>query len=75
MTRVHLAALAVVCGLCLLTLSRPAPAFSQVLESLDKAEPGEHAGHGDHHHLHLPLGEATSTPDFTYTQDTLGPAN
>jgi len=75
MTRVHLAALAVLGGLCLLTLSRPARAFSQVLESLDKAEPGEHAGHGEHHHLHLPLGEAKCAPDFTYTQGPLGPAS
>ena len=75
MIRIRLAVLLVLCGWCLLTLSRPLPAFSQVLETLDKAEPSEHAGHGEHHHLHLPLGEAKCAPEFTYAQGPLGPSS
>jgi carbonic anhydrase len=43
----------------------------QVMEKMEKVEP-EHAGHGEHHHLHLPLGEAACAPKFTYDQGPLG---
>ena len=47
-------------GLCL------SPAHAQVIEKMEKTEPGLHAGHGEHHHLQLPLGEAKCEPEFTY---------
>jgi carbonic anhydrase len=75
MTRVRLAALAVIVGLCLLSGGGLAPAFSQVMEHMDKLEPGEHAGHAEHHHLHLPLGEAKCAPQFTYAQGPSGPSS
>jgi carbonic anhydrase len=75
MTRMPLAAIAVIAGLCLLAGGGAAPAFSQVMEHMDKANPAEHAGHGEHHHLHLPLGEAKCAPQFTYTQGPVGPAS
>jgi carbonic anhydrase len=45
------------------------------MEHMEKLEPGQHAGHGEHHHLHLPLGAATCSPEFTYTQGPLGPSS
>ena len=75
MSLIRLAALAAIVGLCLLAGGSSAPAFSQVLEHMEKADPGEHAGHGEHHHLHLPLGESKCAPQFTYTQGRVGPAN
>jgi carbonic anhydrase len=71
----RLAALAVLVGLCLLAGGSSAPAFSQVMEHMDKLEPGQHADHGEHHHLHLPLGEGKCAPQFTYTQGPLGPSS
>jgi hypothetical protein len=43
-----------------------------VIESPEKMEPGQHAGHGDHHHLQLPLGEAQCEPKHTYQVGPLG---
>lgn len=68
-------ALAVLGGFCLLSASRPVPAFGQVLDSMEKMDPGQHAGHGEHHHLHLPLGEAKCAPQFTFTPGPLGPTS
>jgi carbonic anhydrase len=71
----RLAAIAVLVMLCLLAGRGSAPAFSQVMEHMEKADPGGHAGHGEHHHLHLRLGEATCAPEFTFTPGPLGPAS
>lgn len=60
-------------GLCFFGMSLPAA--GQVLEKLDKAEHGQHAGHGEHHHLHLPLGEVACAPKYTYEQGALGPGH
>jgi len=60
-------------GLCFFNLSHPIPATSQVLESLEKMKPDQHQGHGDHHHLHMTLGEETCAPKYTYTEGLLGP--
>ena len=62
-------------ALSLARLSQPAPAVGQVIEKMEKVEPGEHAGHGEHHHLHLPLGEAACAPKFTYDRGALGPGS
>ena len=62
-------------ALGLARLSHPAPAAGQALEKMEKMAPGEHAGHGEHHHLHMPLGEAACAPKFTYDQGALGPAS
>jgi carbonic anhydrase len=75
MTPSRLAAIAVLVMLCLLAERGSAPAFSQVMEHMEKADPGEHAGHGEHHHLHLHLGEATCAPEFTFTPGPLGPSS
>ena len=75
MTRMGLAALAVIVGLYLFAGGGSAPAFSQVMEHMDKAEPGQHAGHAENHHLHLTLGEAKCAPQFTYTQGPVDPAS
>ena len=75
MTRARSTAIAALGGLCLLTGNRPCPAFGQVLEGLEKVDPGQHAGHGEHHHLHLPLGEAKCAPEFTFTPGPLGPSS
>jgi carbonic anhydrase len=57
-------------GLCL------SPAHAQVIEKMEKTEPGLHAGHGEHHHLQLPLGEAKCEPEFTYELGAaLGPSH
>src|SRR5215472_8467779 len=53
----------------------PVRAFGQALEALEKADPDQHSGHGEHHHLHLSLGESTCAPEFTFTPGPLGPAN
>jgi carbonic anhydrase len=74
MTRARSTALASLGGLCLLAITRPVPAFGQLLEGLEKVDPGQHAGHGEHHHLHLPLGEAKCAPAFTFTPGPLGPS-
>jgi carbonic anhydrase len=74
MRRASFAALAALGGLCLFTVNRPVPAYGQVLESLEKVDPDEHAGHGEHHHLHLPLGEAKCAPEFTFAPGPLGPS-
>ena len=74
MPRMRLTALAVMVGLFLLA-GGSVPASSQVMEHMDKADPGEHAGHREHHHLHLPLGEAKCAPQFTYNQGPVGPAS
>jgi len=58
----------------LLLLSSCAAA-GQVLDQMEKVEPGRHAGHGEHHHLRLPLGEAACGPKFTYDQGTAGPGH
>lgn len=63
------------CGLCLSSFSHPAPAVSQVLETLEKVEPGQHEGHGEHHHLHLPLGEEKCEAKYTYDEGPLGPSS
>jgi carbonic anhydrase len=72
MIRLRLAALAV---WCLVIVIFAAPGLSQVMETMEKAEPGQHAGHGEHHHLHLPIGEAKCAPEFTFTPGPLGPAS
>ena len=74
MTRMRSTALAVWGGLCLLAVDRSVPAFGQVLEKMDKVDPSPHAGHGEHHHLHLPLGAATCAPEFTFTPGPIGPS-
>ena len=75
MTRAHTAALAAFAVLSVLLLSFPAPASGQVLDSMEKLDPSLHAGHGEHHHLHLPLGESTCAAEFTYSQGPLAPAS
>jgi carbonic anhydrase len=75
MTCTRWGALAVAAGLCLLAGGGSAPAWSQVMEHMDKLEPGQHADHAEHHHLHLPLGEEKCAPQFTYAQDALGPSS
>ena len=75
MSRMRLAAFAVIVGWCLLAGGGSVPAFSQVMEHMEKADPSEHAGQGEHHHLHLPLGEAKCAPQFTYAQGPVGPAS
>jgi len=62
------------CGLYLSGFSHPAPAASQVLESLEKVEAKQHDGHGDHHHLHLPLGEQKCEAKYTYNDGLFGPS-
>ncbi len=62
------------CGVSLYSLSCPAPAYGQVIEKMEKVEPGQHAGHGEHHHLQLPLGEAKCEPKYTYRIGPLGPS-
>jgi carbonic anhydrase len=74
MTWARSTAFAALGGLCLLTANGPVPAFGQVLENLEKVDPGQHAGHGEHHHLHLPLGEAKCAPEFTFAPGPLGPS-
>jgi carbonic anhydrase len=61
--------------LCVFTVIFAAPALTQVLENLEKVDPGQHAAHGEHHHLHLPMGEAKCAPAFTFTPGPLGPAS
>jgi len=64
-------------GLSLARLSQPAPAAAQELEKLEKVDHSAHTAHagGEHHHLYLPLGEAESSPKFTYELGALGPSN
>ena len=62
-------------ALCVFTIIFAAPVLSQVLENLEKVEAGQHAAHGEHHHLHLPMGEAKCAPAFTFTPGPLGPAS
>src|SRR5215472_3811352 len=50
-----------------------AATYGQVMEKMEKMEPGQHAGHGEHHHLQLPLGEEKCEPQFTYDLGPLGP--
>jgi carbonic anhydrase len=48
----------------------------QVAEPPEKVQPGQHVhGSGEHHHLHLILGEETCGPTFTYDDGPLGPAH
>jgi carbonic anhydrase len=75
MTRSRRTILAASGGLFLLAAFHPVPAFGQVLERLDKADPNPHAGHGEHHHLHLSLGPAKCAPEFTFTPGPLGPSS
>jgi len=63
-----------ICGLCISSFSHPAPAISQVIEKLEKAEAGQHDGHGEHHHLHLPLGAQKCEAKYTYNEGPLGPS-
>jgi carbonic anhydrase len=62
-------------SLCFSTFSHPAPAVGQAIETLEKVQPGQHEGHADHHHLHLPLGEQKCEPKYTYNEGPLGPAS
>ncbi len=62
------------CGLCLSSFTLPAPAVSQVIETLEKIEAGQHEGHEDHHHLPLPLREEKCEASYTYTEGVLGPS-
>ena len=75
MTRVQYTVAAALGGFCLLTVNRAVPAFGQVMEGMEKVDPGQHAGHGEHHHLHLSLGEAKCAPEFTFTPGPLGPSS
>jgi carbonic anhydrase len=45
----------------------------QVMDHMEKVEPGDQAGHGEHHHLRLPLGEAACAPQYTYSPGLTGP--
>jgi carbonic anhydrase len=74
MRRARSTASAVFGGFCLLVVTRPVPTFGQVMETMEKMDPAQHAAHGEHHHLHLPLGEAKCAPEFTFTAGPLGPA-
>jgi carbonic anhydrase len=62
-------------GLCFYDWTCPVAVHGQVIEKLEKVQPGEHDGHGEHHHLQLPLGEAKCEPEFTYGLDALGPTH
>jgi carbonic anhydrase len=63
------------CGLCRSGFSHPALAASQVIETLEKVEAGQHDGHGDHHHLHLDLGAEKCESKYTYNEGLLGPSH
>jgi carbonic anhydrase len=62
-------------ALCLSLSLAVQVASGQIGEPAEKeAEPGHHGAHG-HHHLHLPLGEETCDPQFTYEEGPLGPSH
>lgn len=74
-----------VTGICLLTFSMlcfcvfvVAPVGTcQVAQLPEKAQAGLHEQHGqgEHHHLHLPMGEAKCEPRFTYEEGPHGPSH
>ncbi len=73
-----------VCGLTFLLVSLgavSAPGGGDRMELASAtamtAQHDQHAQHGqgDHHHLHLPMGEEKCAPKFTYEDGPLGPAH
>jgi carbonic anhydrase len=49
----------------------------QIVEPAEKAPPAQHGEHGkgEHHHLHMPLGEEKCSPKFTYADGPEGPGH
>lgn len=70
----RLDAIAAACGLLLLA-AFAAPVSAQILETMEKAGHDKHGASQEHHHLHLPLGEAKCAPEFTYTAGPRDPAH
>lgn len=49
---------------------------AQVAEPSEKVQAGEHVhGQGEHHHLHLVLGEEKCAPTYTYGEGPAGPSH
>jgi carbonic anhydrase len=60
---------------CLSNLAvAPAGAF-QIVQPPEQVPPGQHweHGQGEHHHLHMPMGEEKCAPKFTYGDGPNGP--
>ena len=64
-------------SLALAALAASPVGLCQVAQPLEKVEPGQHDQHakGEHHHLHLLLGEEKCDPQFTYDDGPLGPSH
>ena len=62
--------------LCVCLFVAAPGAVCQVAQPPEKVEPGQHVhGSGDHHHLHIILGEETCNAKFSYADGPLGPAH
>lgn len=49
---------------------------SQIAQPAEKPQPGEHQHNmGEHHHLHLVLGEEKCEPTYTYKEGAAGPSH
>ena len=49
---------------------------AQIAQPAEKVPPGVHQhGQGEHHHLHLVLGEEKCAPTYTYEEGPLGPSH